>query len=57
MKLVIERPADHHDGRVAESTLLAAKLGFTPEAFWGALDGGPLAAILCESQAGDDRGE
>jgi 3-hydroxyisobutyrate dehydrogenase len=29
---------------VAESTLLAAKLGFTPEAFWGALDGGPLAA-------------
>ncbi|MRT48658.1 NAD(P)-dependent oxidoreductase [Raoultella sp. RIT712] len=29
---------------VAESTLLAAKLGFTPQALWGALDGGPLAA-------------
>ncbi|WP_434641133.1 NAD(P)-dependent oxidoreductase [Klebsiella sp. I138] len=29
---------------VAESTLLAAKLGFTPGEFWGALDGGPLAA-------------
>ena len=29
---------------VAESTLLAAKLGFTPDALWSALDGGPLAA-------------
>lgn len=29
---------------VAESTLLAAKLGFTPAEFWQALDGGPLAA-------------
>ncbi|ROS03008.1 NAD(P)-dependent oxidoreductase [Raoultella terrigena] len=29
---------------VAESALLAAKLGFTPAEFWQALDGGPLAA-------------
>ncbi|UYB60024.1 NAD(P)-dependent oxidoreductase (plasmid) [Klebsiella michiganensis] len=28
---------------VAESALLAAKLGFTPAQFWQALDGGPLA--------------
>ncbi|GAA3888134.1 NAD(P)-dependent oxidoreductase [Gibbsiella dentisursi] len=29
---------------VAESTLLAKSLGFTPEQFWSALEGGPLAA-------------
>ncbi|HBM2987442.1 TPA: NAD(P)-dependent oxidoreductase [Klebsiella aerogenes] len=29
---------------VAESALLAEKLGFTPTEFWQALDGGPLAA-------------
>ena len=29
---------------IAESALLAAKLGFTPEDVWQALDGGPLAA-------------
>lgn len=29
---------------IAESTRLAAQFGFTPEQFWGALEGGPLAA-------------
>ncbi|MFK3704925.1 NAD(P)-dependent oxidoreductase [Klebsiella sp. NPDC088457] len=29
---------------VVESTLLAKKLGFTPEQFWNSIEGGPLAA-------------
>ncbi|EGI25804.1 6-phosphogluconate dehydrogenase, NAD-binding [Escherichia coli TA206] len=35
---------------IAESTLLASKLGFTPTEFWQALDGGPLATPYIKSK-------
>jgi len=44
MKLVLNAWLISMMQGVAESTLLAKNMGFTPEQFWSALDGGPLAA-------------
>ncbi|CAK9885054.1 MAG: 2-(hydroxymethyl)glutarate dehydrogenase [Candidatus Erwinia impunctatus] len=44
MKLVVNAWLIAMMQGVAESTSLAAKLGFSPEDFWSVLDGGPLAA-------------
>lgn len=44
MKLVLNAWLISMMQGVAESTLLAKSLGFSPEQFWSALEGGPLAA-------------